>query len=132
MKRILPLLLLWLSLPLLAQTVPQLPVEAFASIPDVSSVQLSPDGKKIASIVRVEQPKLKGTVVSILDLETGEKLKVHPKQVRELYKEKMNFFYDELKIRCGQYKIDYMEVDVKNGFDTVFMAFMAKRMRGSY
>lgn len=45
MKRILPLLLLWLSLPLLAQTVPQLPVEAFASIPDVSSVQLSPDGK---------------------------------------------------------------------------------------
>ncbi|MEL4293621.1 S9 family peptidase [Shewanella xiamenensis] len=73
MKRILPLLLLWLSLPLLAQTVPQLPVEAFASIPDVSSVQLSPDGKKIASIVRVEQPKLKGTVVSILDLETGEK-----------------------------------------------------------
>ena len=73
MKRILPLLLLWLSLPLLAQTVPQLPVEAFASIPDVSSVQLSPDGKKIASIVRVDQPKLKGTVVSILDLETGAK-----------------------------------------------------------
>ncbi|QYJ71300.1 S9 family peptidase [Shewanella sp. FJAT-51649] len=73
MKRILPLLLLWLSLPLLAQTVPQLPVEAFASIPDVSSVQLSPDGKKIASIVRVDQPKLKGTVVSILDLETGNK-----------------------------------------------------------
>jgi len=67
------LLLLWLSLPLLAQTVPQLPVEAFASIPDVSSVQLSPDGKKIASIVRVDQPKLKGTVVSILDLETGAK-----------------------------------------------------------
>lgn len=67
-----------------------------------------------------------------IDLETGEKLKVHPKQVRELYKEKMSFFYDELKIRCGQYKIDYMEVDVKNGFDAVFMAFMAKRMRGSY
>lgn len=67
------MLLLWLSLPLLAQTVPQLPVEAFASIPDVSSVQLSPDGKKIASIVRVDQPKLKGTVVSILDLETGNK-----------------------------------------------------------
>lgn len=67
------MLLLWLSLPLLAQTVPQLPVEAFASIPDVSSVQLSPDGKKIASIVRVDQPKLKGTVVSILDLETGAK-----------------------------------------------------------
>ena len=73
MKRILPLLLLWLSLPLLAQTVPQLPVEAFASIPDVSSVQLSPDGKKIASIVRVDQPKLKGPVVSILELGTGNK-----------------------------------------------------------
>lgn len=73
MKRILPLLLLWLCNYTVANTAPQLPVEAFASIPDVSSVQLSPNGKKIASVVRVDQAKLKGTVVSIQDIETGEK-----------------------------------------------------------
>ncbi|MFN3588563.1 MAG: DUF58 domain-containing protein [Spirosomataceae bacterium] len=64
-----------------------------------------------------------------IDLETGDKVKAHPKQVKELYREKMQFFYNELKIKCGQYKIDYTEVDVKNGFDAVFMAFMAKRAR---
>ncbi|MCL1091456.1 S9 family peptidase [Shewanella profunda] len=73
MKRILAFLLLCLPLHTVANTVPQLPVEAFASIPDVSYVQLSPDGKKLASVVRVEQTKLKGTVVSILDIDTGEK-----------------------------------------------------------
>ncbi|PIW63003.1 S9 family peptidase [Shewanella sp. CG12_big_fil_rev_8_21_14_0_65_47_15] len=73
MKRIFPLFFLWLCNPAFADTAPQLPIEAFASIPDVSSVQLSPNGKKLASVVRVELPKLKGTVVSILDLDTGEK-----------------------------------------------------------
>ncbi|MBO6226918.1 MAG: S9 family peptidase, partial [Shewanella sp.] len=73
MKRILPLLFLWLCNHAVADTAPQLPVEAFASIPDVSSVQLSPNGKKLASVVRVDQAKLKGTVVSIQDIETGEK-----------------------------------------------------------
>lgn len=73
MKRIFPLLCLWLCNPTFADTAPLLPVEAFASIPDVSSVQLSPNGQKVASVVRVELPTLKGTVVSILDLNTGEK-----------------------------------------------------------
>lgn len=66
-----------------------------------------------------------------IDLETGEKVKAHPKQVRNLYQEKMRSFYDELKMKCGQYKIEYVEVDVKDGFDAIFMAFMARRMRMS-
>ncbi|MCP3129038.1 S9 family peptidase [Shewanella sp. KJ2020] len=73
MKRIFSLLCLLLCNPTFADSAPLLPVEAFASIPDVSSVQLSPNGQKVASVVRVELPKLKGTVVSILDLNTGEK-----------------------------------------------------------
>lgn len=73
MKRIFSLLCLLLCNPAFSDSAPLLPVEAFASIPDVSSVQLSPNGQKVASVVRVELPKLKGTVVSILDLNTGEK-----------------------------------------------------------
>lgn len=63
-----------------------------------------------------------------IDLETNEKVKVHPKQVRETYQNQMNFFYNELKIKCGQYKIDYVEVDVKDSFDLLFTSFLAKRM----
>ncbi|NMH65026.1 alpha/beta hydrolase family protein [Shewanella salipaludis] len=52
----------------------RLPVEAFASIPDVSHVSLSPDGSKIASVVRIDTAEHRGTVVSIVDLQSGEKI----------------------------------------------------------
>jgi len=48
-----------------------LPVEAFASIPDVRFVSLSPDGKKIASLIRVSTNELEGQVLSIRDIKTN-------------------------------------------------------------
>ncbi len=48
----------------------QLPVKAFASLPDVSNMHISPDGKNVISLVRVETPKHSGYLVSLLDIET--------------------------------------------------------------
>ncbi|TLU64719.1 S9 family peptidase [Thalassotalea litorea] len=48
-----------------------LPVEAFASKPDVSSVDLSPSGKYVASIVKVEG-KYTGSIVNVFNVDTGE------------------------------------------------------------
>jgi len=50
-----------------------LPVEAFASLPDVSDVKLSPNGQLVASLVRLDSKDKKGTAVSIFNLETGKK-----------------------------------------------------------
>ncbi|WP_216825018.1 alpha/beta hydrolase family protein [Agarilytica rhodophyticola] len=49
----------------------KLPVEAFASLPDVKQVQLSPDGKHFASLVRVQGKEKQGTALSIYNLETN-------------------------------------------------------------
>ena len=48
-----------------------LPVKYFAQLPDVSDVSLSPNGKKIASLVRVDVPGQKGIAAQVTDLETG-------------------------------------------------------------
>ncbi|TKB45606.1 S9 family peptidase [Thalassotalea mangrovi] len=47
-----------------------LPIEAFASKPDVSNMDLSPNGDHVASIVKVTGKK-KGAVVSIVNIATG-------------------------------------------------------------
>lgn len=60
-------LALFLSLPVMAGT-PKLPVAAFANLPDTTHVSLSPDGTKLASVVRVNDDEI-GHVVSITDLE---------------------------------------------------------------
>lgn len=48
-----------------------LPVEAFANLPDVRFVTLSPDGTKVASLIRVSTPTLDGQMLSIRDIKTN-------------------------------------------------------------
>ncbi|KAA0989679.1 DUF58 domain-containing protein [Dyadobacter aurulentus] len=64
-----------------------------------------------------------------IDLETGEKIKVQPEQVRESYKEFVRDFYTKLKLKCGQYKIDFIEADIAKGFDPILMAYLVKHSK---
>lgn len=49
----------------------ELPLEAFASLPDVQDVSLSPNGQYLASSIRIDVNDIKGRAVSIVNLETG-------------------------------------------------------------
>jgi uncharacterized protein (DUF58 family) len=64
-----------------------------------------------------------------IDLESGEKIKVQPDQVRESYQKFVGDFYQKLKLKCGQYKIDFIEADIAQGFDPVLMAYLTKHSR---
>lgn len=62
-----------------------------------------------------------------VDLETGERVKVQPSQVKEHYQQAIKTFYKDLKLRCGQYKIDFIEADIAKGFDQILSAYLVKR-----
>lgn len=64
-----------------------------------------------------------------IDLETNESLKLNPREYKSFYKEKMNAFYHDLKIKCGMYKIDLIEADIADTFDKVLGAYLIKRRR---
>jgi uncharacterized protein (DUF58 family) len=64
-----------------------------------------------------------------IDLETGERVKLQPAQVKEKYINTIQNFNHELKIKCGQYKIDFIEVDINKGFDQILTSFLAKRAK---
>jgi uncharacterized protein (DUF58 family) len=64
-----------------------------------------------------------------IDLESGEKIKVQPDQVRDSYQKFVGEFYQKLKLKCGQYKIDFIEADIAQGFDPVLMAYLTKHSR---
>ncbi|MFN0050273.1 MAG: DUF58 domain-containing protein [Cytophagales bacterium] len=63
------------------------------------------------------------------DLETGEKMKLNPSQLRSGYTEVIESYLQELKIKCGQYKIDFNSIDINESFSQIFMPFLAKRSR---
>jgi hypothetical protein len=61
------------------------------------------------------------------DIETGEQIKLQPAQVREQYQAAMHKYEQELSLRCGQYKIDFVPVDIREPFDKVLYAYLVKR-----
>lgn len=64
-----------------------------------------------------------------IDLESGEKVKVQPEQVRETYRQSVSEFYRKLKLKCGQYKIDFIDADIAQGFDPILTAYLVKHSK---
>ena len=62
-----------------------------------------------------------------VDMESGERVKLQPHQIREQYIEKMNEFRREVERRCHQYHIDRVAVDLARPVDEVLHAFLIKR-----
>ena len=46
-----------------------------------------------------------------VDLESGREIKFSPNEIRETYKQQIAAFYQDLKLRCGQFQIDFVEAD---------------------
>ncbi len=64
-----------------------------------------------------------------VDMETGEEVKLHPSQIKETYLANMAAYKKELMLKCGQYKIDFVEADINLGFEQVLMPYLVKRTK---
>ena len=63
------------------------------------------------------------------DMETGERIKLHPSEVKELYQKEMKENLNELKLKCGQYNIEFVPVDIQAPFAQVLLPFFVKRKK---
>ena len=64
-----------------------------------------------------------------IDIESGENLKIHPNNIRESYLEAANSYHKELKLKCAQYKIDFVDADIHAGFYQVLHSYLIKRAK---
>ncbi|MBK9149764.1 MAG: DUF58 domain-containing protein [Saprospiraceae bacterium] len=62
-----------------------------------------------------------------IDVESGEQVKLQSNQVKDLYVEKVKAYKEALRLKCLQYKIDYAEADINEGFIPVLQSYMVKR-----
>jgi len=61
------------------------------------------------------------------DLETGETVRLQSNQVKDYYKEQILKFNEALKVKCLQYKIDFVEADINEGFKPILQSYLVKR-----
>ena len=64
-----------------------------------------------------------------IDLETSEKIKLRASEVREYYITQAQKYKKDLKLKCGQYKIDFVEADIAEDFMQILVPYLTKRAK---
>jgi hypothetical protein len=64
-----------------------------------------------------------------VDMETGEELKLSPNEVKKNFHKQSQEFLNGLKLKCIQYKIDFVESDINVGFDPILLSYLRKRAK---
>lgn len=64
-----------------------------------------------------------------IDMESGEELKLNPAAVQQAYREKSAAYKQELLLKCGQFKIDFIEADISKGLHQVLLPYLLKRSK---
>lgn len=62
-----------------------------------------------------------------VDMESGDKIKLQPQQVKEQYTSRMKAYRQMIEDRCHQYRIDRVPVDLSEPVEQVLYSFLLKR-----
>ena len=64
-----------------------------------------------------------------VDVETGEKVDLYADNIKESYHAAVSEYFENLKLKCGQYGIKYVEADVNESFDKILTTYMVERQK---
>ena len=64
-----------------------------------------------------------------VDVETGEEINLYASSVKRQYKIEVEKYFNDLKMKCMQYKIDYVPVDIHKGFHQILVSYLISRKR---
>lgn len=66
-----------------------------------------------------------------VDVETGEHINLYADSIKENYQEAVAAYFDAIRLKCGQYRIKYVEADVNKAFDTILTTYLVERKKFS-
>jgi uncharacterized protein (DUF58 family) len=64
-----------------------------------------------------------------IDVETGDSINLYADQVQENYTKAVEKYFNKLKMKCLQYQIDYVPVDINKGFEQILISYLISRKR---
>jgi uncharacterized protein (DUF58 family) len=65
------------------------------------------------------------------DVETRQEINVFAENIQQKYQSLVSGYFKNLKNRCLQYKIDYVPVDIKEGYNTVLTTYLIQRKKNN-
>jgi uncharacterized protein (DUF58 family) len=64
-----------------------------------------------------------------VDVETGDHINLYADTVKKNYQKQIEVYFNDLKLKCMQYKIDYVPVDIRKGFHQILISYLISRKR---
>lgn len=64
---------------------------------------------------------------TLIDMETGAKLKLQPNDIKEQYTNAIQNYFQELKMKCADNKIDFMPAYIEEGYQQVLLKYLIRR-----
>ena len=84
------------------------------------------NGEKIVTVLE-DDFAFENRLYKFVDMETGNEVKVHANNIREFYQNSIHDYFQEIKVKCGQYQIDIIPADITKGFDQILYPYLLKR-----
>lgn len=73
--------------------------------------------------------ELEDRPLRFVDLESGAKFKADPRQIRDRYQAAIQDFAQEIEKRALQYRVDFVQADVGEGYQKVLQNYLIKRRK---
>ena len=64
-----------------------------------------------------------------VDVETGEHVNLYADNIRESYEQAVGDYFAALKLKCGQYRINYVTADINEGFNKILVTYLLERQK---
>jgi uncharacterized protein (DUF58 family) len=64
-----------------------------------------------------------------IDLESGDKIRLNPAEIKPKYKASLKAFHDDLMMKCHQLKIDLVQANSRTDYKDVLQAYLIKRSK---
>lgn len=66
---------------------------------------------------------------NFVDLETGEKMKLSPSQIKASYKESIDKWYKEVQLNCSKIGVDFVPLNIRESLELVLAQYLIKRQK---
>lgn len=63
------------------------------------------------------------------DVETGAHIDLYADTIKQAYEKEVVTYFERLKLKCAQYKIRYLEIDIQSNFSKVLNTFLIERQK---
>ena len=64
-----------------------------------------------------------------IDLETGSEIRLNPADIRQQFREQMQTYYNDIRLTCARFEIDFIQADIHTDFREVLGHYLIKRSK---